>query len=123
MAKEILQRTCVPAWDGRKYIPGVFAEDGKTLIAGHLHIHSEYLTDEQAKEFLDLKVLRKKDFKVLPGEKPIAIDYTKAEIESLIEEGSYKDLAKCARDLKLIKTSANKETTIEVLKEHISTLD
>jgi hypothetical protein len=65
MAKQKLTKTHMLNWAGRRYIPGVFDKAGK-LVAGHLHIHSEYLTDEKAVEYLKIGALKEKDFAVLP---------------------------------------------------------
>jgi hypothetical protein len=119
MNKNIIERTCVPAFEGRRYIPGVFDKEGK-LIAGHLHIMGATLTDEEAKKLLDIGALKKSDFIRLPGEKTSAKEYNKEELLELVENGKYKDLAQAARDLGLIKTSANKEKTKEVISNYIS---
>lgn len=62
--EEKLERTCVPAWKGIKYV-GQVTKEGKIVFA-HGHINPETLTDKEAKRLLDLGVLKKTDFKVLP---------------------------------------------------------
>lgn len=131
MKKQIIERTCVPKFEGRRYIPGVHNKDGK-LIAGHLHVNGNILTDKQAIQFLNLGVLTKKDFIKLPKgfeevkaetkakDNKEAKPYTKDEIKELIEKDNYKKLSQAARDLGLIKTSANKEKTIEKLNDYLS---
>lgn len=128
MKKEIIERKCVPAFQGRRYIPGVF-KDGK-LIAGHLHIMGSTLTDAQAIMFLELGVLTKKDFAKLPDMKeepkseiklePESTELTTEEIYEIIKRDDYKELSKAAKDLGLIKTKASKESIIKALKYHIN---
>lgn len=62
--EETTERTCVPAWKGIKYV-GQVKKEGKIVFA-HGHINPDTLTDKEAKRLLDLGVLKKTDFKVLP---------------------------------------------------------
>jgi hypothetical protein len=118
--KEKLEKKHVLAFSGRKYIPGVF-KDGE-LVGGHLHISSENLTDLEAIELLKMGALKEKDFKVLPNSKAKkeAVEYSKEEIENAITEGKYQPMLKIAKDLKLVKGNANKETIENKLNEYLA---
>jgi len=115
MKKDKLKKTHVLNWSGRRYIPGIF-KDG-VLVAGHLHIHSEFLTDEEATKYLNLGVLKKSDFVKLPeGVKPTKKEQTIAE---LIEEGDYNRMVKRAKTLKLFEgTTPKKPELIKLLEDY-----
>jgi hypothetical protein len=67
--KEVSKRTCIPAWDGLKYVPAVMK--GDKLLMVHKHINSEFLTDKEALELLSLGVLKKDDFKKMPEKQKV----------------------------------------------------
>lgn len=126
MKKEIIERTCIPAWQGRRYIPGVWDKEKKNLIAGHLHIHSEYITDEQATKFLKDGVLKEKDFIRLPlkeGQKHEAKEYSKDELIDIIEKNDYNEMYQVARNFDLAKRKVSQDKLIELLKDYVLTLE
>ena len=55
LLEDIKNRTCVPAWQGLKYYP-----------ATGEHLSDEWITDEQAKKYLSLGLLKESDFVTLP---------------------------------------------------------
>jgi hypothetical protein len=118
MAKEKLKRTCIPNWEGRKYIPGVFKKG--VLVAGHLHIMGASLTDEKAKELLKQRALKEKDFIRLPGEKVEEVEYTEKDILDVIEADGFKEALKIAKSLDLVKGNPNKENVFGALKDYLS---
>jgi len=120
MKNEVLKRICIPAFDGRRYIPGAFDDNGK-LIAGHMHIIGKDLTDKQAVKFLELGILSENDFIKLPYEKKDEKEmYTKNDIIKIIEKDNYKELDKAARYLKLITKRESKENTLKALKDYLT---
>jgi hypothetical protein len=132
MNKEILQRTCVPKFEGRRYIPGVFDNDGK-LKCGHVHISGSTLTDKEAIEFLEAGVLTEKDFNKLPigfeNVKPevkhkIETDeYTKEQLLQVIIREDFNELSKVGKTLELFDKRGKKEDMLQALKDHVSKLD
>jgi hypothetical protein len=125
MAKEILNRTCVPKFTGRIYCPGVFKEiDGKkVLIAGHVHISPDHLTDEMASKYLEQGVLKKKHFLVLPGESNELKEYTKEDLLEVIEREDFNELSRVGKDLELFEKRGKKEDMLAEIKEYVSTLE
>lgn len=121
MKKEKIERTCIPAWNGRMYIPGVFNTKGE-LVAGHLHIMSEILTDEKAKELLKIGALKKKDFLRLPGEKTEKkpTGYTSKELLDMIDKKDFNGALTAAKTLGLVKGNPNKEEVFGELKKYLS---
>jgi hypothetical protein len=130
MKKEIIERTCAPKFEGRRYIPGVF-KDGK-LIAGHLHIDGSLLTDKQALEFLNLGVLTEKDFIQLPDgyeyvkpeikEETKSEGFTENELLEVLEREDFNELSRVGKALKLFEKRGKKEDMITAIKDHISKL-
>lgn len=55
-------RTCEPAWKGLKYI----VVKHNPYAAKGMHVSSEHITDQQAREYLRVGALTENDFKVLP---------------------------------------------------------
>lgn len=115
MKKDELKQTHVLKFKGRRYIPGIF-KDG-VLVAGHLHINSEFLTDADALKYLKLGVLKQSDFVKLPeGAKESKKEQT---ISELIEEGDYNRMVKRAKKLKLFEgTTPKKPELIKLLEDH-----
>jgi hypothetical protein len=64
LIKELENRTCVPNFKGRKYIPSI-VRSGK-VIPVCIHLAAEFLTDKKAVECLNMGALKESDFKVLP---------------------------------------------------------
>jgi hypothetical protein len=122
MKKQVIERTCVPAFEGRKYIPGVFNKN-KELVGGHLHIMSHLITDEMATDFLKKGILKEKDFKVLPENKTESVEYTKENLLEVIEKDNYNKIIKVCKDLKLIEKKESKEVALNLLNEYVSKLD
>lgn len=121
MKKKELERICIPAWDGRMYIPGVFNKKGE-LVAGHLHIMSEVLTDERAKELLKIGALKEKDFLRLPGEKTEKqpTGYTSKELLDIIAKKDYNGALEAAKVLDLVKGNPKKDEVFDALKNFLS---
>ena len=120
MKKEKIERTCIPAWEGRIYRPGIFKKG--VLVAGHLHIMAGSLTDEQAKEHLKTGALKEKDFIRLPGEKTEVPkkEYTSEELLEIIEKGDHAIALRAAKVLDLVKGNPKKEEVFEALKQFLS---
>lgn len=120
MKKEKIERTCIPAWEGRIYRPGVFKKG--VLVAGHLHIMAGSLTDEQAKKHLKTGALKEKDFIRLPGEKKeiSSKGYTSEELLDIIDNEDYNKALSAAKTLDLVKGSPKKEEVFDALKQFLS---
>jgi len=121
--KEQLERTCLPVFDGRRYVPGVF-KDG-VLVAGHLHIMGSLLTDKQAIDYLNNGVLKEKDFKILPKSYKVELEikkYTIADVIDILDRDNYNELKKAAKALDLISGSPTKDEIKETLANFTSDL-
>jgi len=75
-------RTCVPAWTGVRWVPGM-----------QRHYNDKFITDAEAKALLDRGFLKDKDFKVLPGG-PVELNEDEkkcvVEIKGLLDGGMSK---------------------------------
>lgn len=122
MNTEILNRTCVPNFEGLKYIPGVF-KDGK-LIAGHVHVMGATLTDAQAIKYLENGVLKESDFKVLPGKvKDLEKNSDTMDLNAILDHDNFAELRKEAKKLGMNEKNPSKDELKAFIQKHIDESD
>lgn len=115
MIEKILNRKCLPAFDGLKYIPGVF-KDGK-LVAGHLHIYGASLSDEQARELLKVGALKESDFITLPP-----VSEPGSDLVDVIDRDDFNEMLKAAKSAGFTKKNPKKADIKEFLLNKIDGL-